>query len=84
MMDKLEYLDSVLFPIFVIIILWFSWIPLRYLFMDMRKNDFDFYRDLSFLLGTIKKRYKSIFGKIGMAYLCFYVIFILSKYLISE
>ena len=64
--------------------MWFTWIPLGYLFRNMRKNDFDFYRDLSLISGTIKKRYNSIFGKIAMAYLCLYLIFIFCKNLVLE
>jgi len=83
-MEILESLDSILFIIFVAFILWLTWIPLDYLFKNLRKNDFDFYRDFSFLSDTIKTRYRSIFGKIAISYICLYVAIISFKIVIVD
>ena len=78
-MKILETLDSILFIIFVVFILWLTWIPLGYLFKNLRENDFDLYRDISFLSDTIKTRYRSIFGKIAISYICLYLVIVIYK-----
>jgi len=79
-MKILETLDPILFIIFVAFILWLTWIPLGYLFKNLRGNNFDFYKDLSFLSDTIKTRYRSTFGKIGILYICLYLVIIFLKF----
>ncbi len=83
-MKILESLNPILFIIFVAFILWLTWIPLGYLFKNLGENDFDFYRDLTFLSDSIKKRYRSIFCKIAVSYICLYLIINFYKIVIVD
>ncbi len=73
-------LESVLFIIFVFLIVWMTWVPLDYTLKNLKKNDFDFSRDISFYLDTVKARYSKPVGKIVTFYIAFYVFFYAVKF----
>jgi hypothetical protein len=76
----LSKLEPILFIIFVFFIVWMAWVPLDYTLKNLKKSDFDFSRDISFYLDTVKARYSKLVGKIATFYIAFYVFFYAFKF----
>lgn len=75
---------AVLFVIFVFFVVWMTYVPLDYLLNNLKKRDFDFYRDLAFYFDTIKARYAKPLGKIAISYIAFYTFFCAYKFFFSK
>lgn len=75
----LSKIESILFVIFIISTVLMTWVPMGYLFRNIKGNDFDFFRDILFYWNTVKARYSSPIGKIATSYIILYALFCISK-----
>jgi len=76
-------LESVLFVIFIFLIVWMTWVPVDYMVKNVKKHDFDFYRDIAFYFQTVKARFGRPLGKIATSYIAFYTLFCAYKFFFS-
>ncbi len=76
-------LDSILFVIFVVFVVWLSRVPFRYTIKNIKRYDFDFYRDVTFYIEAIKARYKLLIGKFAISYILFYIIYCVVIFIIN-
>ena len=77
-------IDSILFGVFVVLIVWLTWFPLGYLFKNIKNLEFDFYRDLTFYVNTLKARFSTKIGKVAGFYVVFYVLFSIMKLVLTR
>lgn len=77
-------LEPVLFMLFVFFIVWMTWVPLNYTLKNLKRLDFDFYRDIAFYFDAVKARYNKPLGKIGSFYIAFYIFFSSFKYFVKK
>jgi len=68
-------LETVLSVVFVLLILWLTWLPLGSFIKDIKKNDFDFWRDVDQIVGSIKNKLATLPGKLALAYILLYIVF---------
>jgi hypothetical protein len=80
----LSKVEMILFILFVFSIVWMAWVPMGYMFKNLKNSDFDFLRDISFYWDTIKERYSSPIGKIATFYFVFYTFFCASKFFLKS
>jgi len=83
-MEIIDKLDSILFLLFVISIIWFTWVPLSYTFKNLKNLDFDFYRDIAFYSDTLRGRWQKPIGKCAIFYSGAYLIVCLIRFIISR
>ena len=80
----IKKLDSVLFVIFVVSILWLTWIPMDIFIKDIKEGAFDFWRDLTLIVDSLKEKLGTVPGKIVASYISLYLIFLIVSFVMKK
>jgi hypothetical protein len=75
----IDGIEPILFGIFVLAVVWFFWIPQRYLLKNVRDWDFDFERDISYYANSLRSKWEKGIGKLAIIYCVLYIFMMIFK-----